>query len=109
MSNEGYLTSAVSAPVESAGGADAYYTFFDKVSALGFKVARNHGFVDGNKRSALLLMEQTLAWQGYYLQWSDDARIIVMSLLGAGHLEREGLKHAIILACGLDITDSNLE
>lgn len=107
--NVGYLESSLRAPIESAGGEDAYYRLFDKVSALGFRVARNHGFVDGNKRTAMLLMAQTLAWQGYYLTWSDDARVIVITLLGAGHLDQAGLKHALVLACGLDITDSNLE
>jgi hypothetical protein len=33
---------------------------------------------------------------------------MVMSLLGAGHIDREGLKHALILGCGLDLTDGSL-
>lgn len=108
--NEGLLESAVHAPVESAGGDDAYYRFFDKLAALGYRLAMNHGFQDGNKRTSQLTMEQTLAWQGYYLEaWTQDTRILVMSLLGASHLPQEGLRHALILGCGLDPANLNVE
>ena len=83
-------------------------TFFEKVAALGFLVARNHPFSDANKRTALGVMYHALKWNGHYLTWTSDAEIIVISLLGAGHLDKEGLKHALILGCGLDIMDSTL-
>lgn len=109
VANEGYLLSALNAPVESAGGEDAYYRFFDKVAAIGYRLGTNHGFLDGNKRTAMLVMAQTLRWQGYYFTWSQDTQMIAGSLLGAGHLDRDGLEHAIVLGCGLDVTDPNLE
>lgn len=88
--------------------ADAYHTFFDKVSALGTFVATNHPFSDGNKRTSLLLMVQTLAWNGYTLRLSSDARIIMMTTLAAGHLSREGLKLALVIGCKLDPEDPQL-
>lgn len=109
VANQDLLESALNAPVETAGGEDAYDRLFDKVSALGFRLATNHGFVDGNKRTAMLTMRQTLLWSGYYLTWSQGAQVIIGSLLGAGFLSREGLRHAIILGCGLDPTDTNIE
>jgi death-on-curing protein len=108
LKDEGALLSALHAPVDSAGGEDAYYYFFEKVAALGYRVARNHPFTDGNKRTSLGLIFHALKWNGYYLQWSDDAEVIVISLLGAGHLEIAGLRHALILACGLDLLDATL-
>jgi hypothetical protein len=44
IKDEGALLSALEAPIRSAGGEDTYFTFFDKVAALGFLIARNHPF-----------------------------------------------------------------
>ncbi len=108
IKDEGGLISALNAPVASAGGEDAYHTFFDKAAALGFLVARNHAFNDGNKRTSLGVIYHALKWNGHYLKWSDDAEVIVMSLLGAGHLDIPGLRHALIMGCNLDLTDETL-
>lgn len=101
--DEGALDSALHAPIRSVNKKDAYPTFFDKVSALGYLIASNHAFNDANKRTALLLMSQTLEWSGHYLKWAKDTEITVMSLLGSGYLDKAGLKHALILACRLDL------
>lgn len=108
IKDEGALLSALEAPIRSAGGQDAYFTFFDKVAALGFLIARNHPFTDANKRTSLLLMKQTLEWNGYYPTWSDETQVMVISLLGAGHLEMKGLRHALLLACELDVAETTL-
>lgn len=54
VENSSYLESALSAPLDSALGNDAYPGLFDKTAALCFRLAKNHGFVDGNKRTALI-------------------------------------------------------
>jgi death on curing protein len=105
IKDEGALLSALEAPVRSVGGEDAYFTLFEKVAALGYLVACNHPFSDANKRTSLLLMSQTLKWNAHYPKWSAETRIMVMSLLGAGHLEMKGLRHALLLACELDAAD----
>ncbi len=48
----GLLESAVNAPFQSFGGYDVYPTIYDKAARLGFRLAQNHAFVDGNKRIA---------------------------------------------------------
>lgn len=108
IKDEGLIVSALNAPVESAGGTDAYNYFFEKVAAMGYRIASNHGFQDGNKRTALLAVTQTLEWEGFYLTWSEDAEVIVISLLGAGHLSWQGFRHALVLGCGLDVVDNTL-
>ena len=50
--DEGLLQSAVARPQASAFGEDAYPTLWDKAAALLHSLARNHAFVDGNKRAA---------------------------------------------------------
>jgi death on curing protein len=108
IKDEGALLSALEAPIRSAGSEDAYFTFFDKVAALGLLIARNHPFTDANKRTSLLLMSQTLEWNGYYPTWSDETQVMVISLFGAGHLEMKGLRHALLLACELDAAELTL-
>ncbi len=102
------VESAVNQPVQSAGGEEAYPGLFTKIAALGFSLARNHGFADGNKRTAFAIMKITLDWNGHYLGWSDDTTIIVMSTVAAGYLNRDGLRLALVIGCGLDPTDPNL-
>ncbi len=50
--DEGLLQSAVARPQTSLFGDDAYPTLLDKAAALLHSLARNHAFVDGNKRTA---------------------------------------------------------
>lgn len=49
----GLLESAVARPRASYGGADLYEGIFPKAAALFESIARNHPFVDGNKRTAI--------------------------------------------------------
>ena len=52
----GLLESAVNAPFQSFGGYDVYPTIYEKAARLGFGLALNHAFIDGNKRIAVLAM-----------------------------------------------------
>ncbi|WP_253731915.1 type II toxin-antitoxin system death-on-curing family toxin [Thermus scotoductus] len=74
------LESAAYAPRESAGGQDAYPTFFSKVAALGYRLCQNHPFVDGNKRTALAAMLWTLGANGYRPKTEPQAGAVVMVL-----------------------------
>ena len=49
----GLIKSAVNAPFQSCLGQDAYPSIFDKAARLGYFLAKDHGFEDGNKRTAL--------------------------------------------------------
>lgn len=108
VADEGLLLSALSAPLTSAGCEDAYPRLFDKVAALGYRIAKNHGFNDANKRTALLTIRQTLAWQRLHPVWSEDTQVLVLSLVGAGHLDQEGLLHALILGYGYDPVNDDI-
>lgn len=48
----GLLEAAVARPRASYGGVDLYEDVFTKAAALFESIARNHPFVDGNKRTA---------------------------------------------------------
>lgn len=51
--DQGLLESAVARPQSTYGGEDLYDGLFCKAAALLDSLARNHPFVDGNKRTAI--------------------------------------------------------
>lgn len=60
----GLLESAVNAPFQSFGGYDVYPAIYDKAARLGFGLAQNHAFIDGNKRIAAQAVLTFLAYNG---------------------------------------------
>lgn len=61
------LEAAVAAPFQSFGGEDFYQTTIDKIARLGYGLAANHSFIDGNKRIGALMTQLLLQWNGYRL------------------------------------------
>lgn len=100
--------SAVHQPVQTVHGEDAYGRLFLKTAALGYSIANNHAFIDGNKRTAFTTMKLTLYWNGCHLDWDVMTATVVMSLVANSHIERQGLELALILGCGFDPTDPNI-
>lgn len=60
-------------------------------AAYAFGLARNHAFVDGNKRTAYVVAEMFLALNGIKLQSSDAAGILTFVALAAGDLSEDAL------------------
>jgi death-on-curing protein len=60
-------------------------------AAYAFGIARNHPFVDGNKRTALVLMELFLALNGQELIADDAACVATIQALAEGRLTEEDL------------------
>ena len=61
------LEAAVAAPLQSFGGEDFYPTNIEKIARLGYGLAVNHAFIDGNKRIGALMTQLLLQWNGYRL------------------------------------------
>lgn len=55
-------------------------------AAYAFGIAKNHPFVDGNKRSALVVLELFLELNGYTLVTDDVQCVITILNLAAGDL-----------------------
>jgi len=60
-------------------------------AAYAFGIARNHPFVDGNKRTAAVISETFLVLNGYRLEASDAEIVITFLALAAGELAEEAL------------------
>jgi len=56
-------------------------------AAYGFGIARNHPFVDGNKRAALVATELFLALNGFDLVVGDVECVVTILALAAGELD----------------------
>lgn len=63
----------------------------DLAASYAFGLARNHPFVDGNKRTALVVCETFLLLNGYSLKASDAELVVVFLALAAGELTEEEL------------------
>ena len=73
------LESAVHRPVTSFGGSDLYLSVFDKAASLIHAIIKNHPFVDGNKRTAIVSGIVFLRMNKYKLVVSEK-RLIKLAL-----------------------------
>jgi death on curing protein len=60
-------------------------------SSYAFGIARNHPFVDGNKRTAAVVSETFLMLNGHELTASDAELVVTFLALAAGELPEEEL------------------
>lgn len=60
-------------------------------AAYGFGIARNHPFVDGNKRTAAIVSETFLMLNGYRLTATDAELVVAFVALAAGELSEDEL------------------
>lgn len=70
--DEGLLKSALSRPFQTAFGKDMYPIPFDKAAAVLESIARNHGFRDGNKRTAMAVSVLFLILQDILVDFSNQ-------------------------------------
>jgi len=100
--DEGLLDSALGRPVFKWRFGEAR-ELADLAAAYGFGIAKNHPFVDGNKRAAFLALGLFLALNGRPLEADPVDAIRVMLALAAGEISEEELARwvaAHILAPG---------
>lgn len=85
----GAMESAMARPVNLAsyGEPDAAAL----AAAYAFSIARNHSFVDGNKRTAAVVSETFLVLNGYTLNASDAELVVAIIALAAGELSEDEL------------------
>ena len=89
LRDRGALESSVAQPLQSFGGHELYPDVVGKAAALGFFIASNHPFVDGNKRVAHAAVVVTLRLNGYRLAASLDVQEQMMLRLASGELTRD--------------------
>lgn len=60
-------------------------------ASYAFGIARNHPFVDGNKRAAAVVCETFLMLNGWHLTASDAELVVAFVALAAGELSEDEL------------------
>ncbi len=60
-------------------------------AAYAFGIARNHPFIDGNKRTAAVVSETFLALNGFTLDATDAELVVAFLALAAGELSEDEL------------------
>ena len=85
----GALESAMGRPVDKAAYGDPDAAAL--AAAYAFGLARNHPFVDGNRRTAAVIAETFLVLNGYRLDASDAELVVAILSLAAGELAEDEL------------------
>ena len=85
----GLLESAMARPQNLALYGDP--DICELAASYAFGIARNHPFVDGNKRTAAVVSETFLLLNGGYLQANDAEVVVAFVALAAGELSEDEL------------------
>jgi death-on-curing protein len=81
----GLIESALARPRNLAGYSVS--DVFDLAVEYGYGIARNHGFIDGNKRTAYVVTRLFLVLNGHDLTAKATERVLVFEKLGRGELK----------------------
>lgn len=79
--DRGLLESAIARPLATFQGRNLYDTPFKRAAALAESLVLNHGFVDGNKRTAMYAMAAWLERESYFIEAArGELRDIALSI-----------------------------
>ena len=86
LRDEGLLDSAIGSAFATFDGIELYPTVEEKAARLGFALAGNHPFVDGNKRIGVLVMLTFLKENGLKIESTNHEIYDLGMALGRGEL-----------------------
>lgn len=85
------LESAIAAPMQTFGGNDLYPTSLEKIARLGYGLAANHAFLDGNKRIGAMMTQLLLKWNGYTLELCSGELADIFIAIASGTASEQDL------------------
>ncbi|OGP85885.1 MAG: death-on-curing protein [Deltaproteobacteria bacterium RBG_16_54_11] len=85
------LESALAQPKMTTEGKFIHKTIFEKAAAYGYHLCKNHPFIDGNKRIALVLMDIFLEGNGWEIVAHEEQAYSMMMDLASGRLTKAQL------------------
>lgn len=85
------LEAAVSAPLQSFDGVDLFPTDIEKIARIGYGLAANHAFIDGNKRIGAMMAQLLLKWNGYALRLQKGELADMFLSIAAGTAQERDL------------------
>lgn len=87
MRDAGLFDSALARPLNLAAYGEPDHA--ELAASYGFGLAKNHPFVDGNKRTAFVAVELFLALNGWNLTASDEDAVLTMLAVADGTLRED--------------------
>jgi death-on-curing protein len=90
--DKGALEAALNRPLATFDGVDLYLTPVEKATALFECIIINHPFIDGNKRTAYVLMELILVRCGISLQASFEEKYQMVIEASCGKIRFDEIK-----------------
>lgn len=85
------LEAAIAAPLQSFGGQDLFPTAVEKIARLGYGLAANHAFIDGNKRIGAMMVQLLLKWNGYQLKLQSGELADMFIAIAGGNADEAAL------------------
>lgn len=102
--DHGLLESAVMAPRATYGGTVLHPTLATMAAALGYGLAKNHPFVDGNKRVAAMATLAMLRLNGFRLQLpQQQGADLFIRVAEDAAFRRDDLAAVLMGAMGTDV------
>lgn len=89
--DEGLLESALGRPQNLFVYADTSVSVINMAASYAYGIATNHPFVDGNKRTALVVARTFLLLNGYNLEASQEDKYTAIIKLAAGEWDEKAL------------------
>jgi death-on-curing protein len=91
LADFGLLEAAVLRPQQTVFGADAYPDIHTKAAALMHSLIRNHPFLDGNKRTAVLSVIVFYNLNGYAIDAAQGEVVALAVDVAEGQVDVEGI------------------
>jgi len=91
LRDEGLLVSALSQAAVTIDGEYLHRDIIEMAAAYGFYLCKDHAFVDGNKRIALVAIDTFLQLNGCELIAGEKETYVIMLQLAAGELTKQEL------------------
>ena len=85
------LEAALAAPFQSFGGQELFQTDVEKIARLGYGLASNHAFLDGNKRIGMYVLLSFLETNGIKIHPSNEEVVRVGLATAAGEMKYEDI------------------
>ena len=91
LRDEGLLLSALARPQNLLASGEPAPDLASLAAAYAYGIARNHPFVDGNKRTALVAVRTFLILNGVDLEATQDDKVLTFLSLAEGAVSEEEL------------------
>jgi death-on-curing protein len=95
LRDQGALESAINRPYATFDDQDLYPTPVDKAAAIFESILMNHPFIDGNKRTAYVLMKLVLMESGSDFEAEQDEKYRMVIASSKGEMRFEEIKNWI--------------